>query len=33
MYALSGWLDIMAKKWAGLVQDDYAAVLPIPWNR
>jgi hypothetical protein len=33
VYALSGYLDIMAKQWSGLVQDDYAAVLPIPWNR
>jgi hypothetical protein len=33
IYALSGCLDIMAKRWSGLVQDDYAAVLPIPWNR
>ena len=33
VYALSGWLDIMAKRWGGLVQDDYTAVLPIPWNR
>jgi hypothetical protein len=33
VYALSGWLDIMSEHWSGLVQDDYAAVLPIPWNR
>lgn len=33
VYALGGWLDIMAKRWSGLVQDDYTAVLPIPWNR
>jgi hypothetical protein len=33
VYALSDYLDIMAKHWGGLVQDDYDAVLPIPWNR
>jgi hypothetical protein len=33
IYALSGYLDIMARHWSGLVQDDYSAVLPIPWNR
>ena len=33
IYARSQWLDIMAKQWSGLVQDDYQAVLPIPWNR
>ena len=33
IYALSGYLDIMARQWSGLVQDDYEAVLPIPWNR
>jgi hypothetical protein len=33
IYALSGWLDIMSEHWSGLVQDDYAAVLPITWNQ
>jgi hypothetical protein len=33
VYALSAYLDIMAKNWGGLVQDDYAALLPVPWNR
>ncbi len=33
VYALTGYMDLMAKQWSGLVQDDYVAVLPIPWNR
>ncbi len=33
IYALSGYLDIMAQRWSGLVQDNYAAVLPVTWNR
>lgn len=33
IYAYSWYLDAMAKNWAGLVLNDYEAVMPLPWNK
>jgi hypothetical protein len=33
IYAFSWYLDIVADNWGVLVQDDYKAVMPIPWKK
>lgn len=33
IYARSFYLDIMAKNWSALIQGDYEAIMPLPWNR
>jgi hypothetical protein len=33
IYAFSWYLDIVADNWGVLVQNDYEAVMPIPWKR
>ena len=33
IYATSGYLNAMADNWSGLVIDDYAAIVPLPWRR
>jgi len=33
IYARSFYLDSMATHWSALVWRDYAAVMPLPWNR
>lgn len=33
IYGYSYYLDAMARHWAGLVYDDYQAVMPLTWNR
>lgn len=33
IYGYSFYLDHMSKHWDALVQDDYAAVMPLTWNR
>lgn len=33
IYAYSFYLDAMAKNWDALVQGDYEAVMPLPWNK
>ncbi len=33
IYAYSFYLDTMAKQWDALVLDDYAAVMPLTWNK
>lgn len=33
IYAQTSCLDAMSALWHGLVMDDYAAVLPLPWKR
>lgn len=30
IYALSWYLDLVAEKWAGIVEDDYISVMPLP---
>lgn len=31
-YAYSWYLDIMAGNWDALVTEDYACIMPLPWN-
>lgn len=33
IYSTSTYLDAMAQNWNGLVVDDYAAVMALPWKR
>ena len=33
IYAFSWYLDIIADNWDVLVQDDYEAVMPVPWKQ
>ena len=33
VYGYSWYLDLVAEHWDALVEDDYAAVMPLPWNR
>ena len=33
IYAYSFYLDQMSKNWDALVLNDYAAVMPLTWNR
>ncbi len=33
VYASSDCLSTMAKRWSGLVLDDYKAVFPLPWKK
>lgn len=33
IYAQTSCLDAMSEHWHGLVMDDYAAVMPLPWKR
>jgi hypothetical protein len=33
IYSTSHYLNTMAENWHGLVIDDYAAVMPLPWKR
>ncbi len=33
IYSTSLYLNTMAKKWHGLVIDDYSAIMPLPWKR
>ena len=33
IYSYSFYLDHMAKQWDALVLDDYAAVMPLTWNK
>lgn len=33
IYGHSFYLSRMARNWAGLVLNDYEAVMPLPWNR
>ncbi|MBS1510353.1 MAG: hypothetical protein JST86_05895 [Bacteroidetes bacterium] len=33
VYGYSFYLDAMAKKWDGLVLNDYEAVMPLTWNK
>lgn len=33
IYAYSFYLDAMASNWDGLVLDDYAAIMPLPWRK
>ena len=33
IYAFSWYLDIIADNWDVLVQDDYEAVMPVPFRR
>ena len=33
IYAFSWYLDIVADNWDVLVQDDYEAVMPVPWKQ
>ncbi|MEI6764780.1 MAG: hypothetical protein WCM76_04005 [Bacteroidota bacterium] len=32
-YALSWYLDIACEQWDALVEDDYSAVMPLPWRK
>src|SRR5450759_1119721 len=33
IYGYSLYLDIMSKNWDGLIMGDYAAIMPVTWNR
>ena len=33
IYATSDYLNAMADNWSGLVVDDYATIMPLPWRR
>src|SRR6516225_9536781 len=33
IYASSAYLDNMADNWSGIVGDDYALIMPIPWRK
>jgi hypothetical protein len=33
IYALTEYLDHMTEQWAGIVINDYEAVLPVPWKK
>ncbi len=33
LYSSTAYLDAMAKNWHGVVVDDYAAVMALPWKR
>jgi lipid II:glycine glycyltransferase (peptidoglycan interpeptide bridge formation enzyme) len=33
IYAYTDYLDGMCDNWDGLVMDDYAAVMPLPWRK
>lgn len=33
LYASAFYLDHLAENWHGIVVDDYAAVMPVPWKR
>ena len=33
IYANSWYLDIVAKNWEALVEDDYKTVMPLTWNK
>jgi len=33
IYAFSWYLDIVADNWDVLVEDDYTAVMPVPWKQ
>ena len=33
VYATTNYLNFMADNWSGLVVDDYAAIMPLPWKR
>lgn len=33
MYAMSWYLDLVSPDWAGLVEDDYKAVMPLPLRK
>ncbi len=33
VYATTNYLNFMAENWSGLVVDDYAAIMPLPWKK
>ncbi|MBC7720539.1 MAG: hypothetical protein H7068_00860 [Pedobacter sp.] len=33
IYSTTNYLNFMAENWSGLVVEDYAAVMPLPWKK